>query len=88
MDEFFCSIGKKLAADIDVTSNPLLSKEISMNDDERTFNFRTINEREIQEAMSKMKLKKSFGNDSISGYSEECFSFNFQNSSANFQYFY
>ena len=32
MNKFFCSIGKKLVADIGVTSNPLLSYEISIND--------------------------------------------------------
>ena len=67
MNEFCCSIGKKLAADIEVTLNPLnLSKEININDGGRTFNFMAINEKEIQEAISKIKLKKSFGNDNIS----------------------
>ena len=68
MNEFFCSIGKKLTADIDVTSNPLLSKEISINDGGRTFNFKAINERAIQESFSKIKLKKIFGKDNISGF--------------------
>ena len=58
----------KLAADIDVTSNPLLSKEFSINDGERTFNFRAINEKDVLEAISKIKLKKSFGKDNTSGY--------------------
>ena len=68
MNEFFCSVGKKLAADIDVTPNPLLSGEFSINDGEKTFNIRAINEGDIQKAMAKIKIKKSFGNDNISGY--------------------
>lgn len=68
MNEFFCSVGKKLAADIDVTSNPLLSGEYNINDGEKTFNMRAINEEDIQKAMAKIKLKKSFGNDNVSGY--------------------
>ena len=68
MNEYFCSIGEKLAADIDVTSNPLLSNEIIINDGGRIFDFCSINERKIQEAISKINIKKSFGYDNISGY--------------------
>ena len=65
---YFCSIGEKLAADIVHTSNPLLSREISINGGGRIFDFREINERDIHGAMFRMKVKKSFGNDNISGY--------------------
>ena len=68
MNELFCSIGKKLAADIDFTSNLLPSKEIRINDVGRIFGFRAINEDDIKKAMSKIKLKKSFCNNNISGY--------------------
>ena len=68
MNEYFCSIGEKLAADIDVTSNPLLSNEIIINNGGRIFDFCSINERKIQEAISKSNIKKSFGYDNISGY--------------------
>ena len=68
MNQFFCSVGKTLAADIDVTHNPLLSGEFSINDGGKIFNFRAINEGDLQKAMAKMKIKKSFGNDNISGY--------------------
>ena len=68
MNQFFCSVGKTLAADIDVTPNPLLSGEFSINDGGKIFNFRAINEGDLQKAMAKMKIKKSFGNDNISGY--------------------
>ena len=68
MNQFFCSVGKTLAADIDVTPNPLLSGEFSINDGGKIFNFRAINEGDLQKAMAKMKIKKSFGIDNISGY--------------------
>ena len=68
MNEYFCSIGEKLAADIFHTPNPLLSREISINGGRRIFDFREINERDIHGAMFRMKVKKSFGNDNISGY--------------------
>ena len=68
MNEYFCSIGERLAADIVHTSNPLLSKEICINDDGRIFDFREINEGDIHQAVSRIKAKKSFGNDNISGY--------------------
>ena len=68
MNEYFFSIGEKLAADIAHTSNPLLSNEISVNGGGRIFDFREINERDIHDAMFKIKVKKNFGNDNISGY--------------------
>ena len=68
MNEYFCSIGEKLAADIVHTSNPLLSREISINGGRRIFDFREINEGDIHGAMFRMKVKKSFGNDNIPGY--------------------
>ena len=36
MNEFFCSVAKKLAAGIDVTQNPLLSGEFSIKDGGKT----------------------------------------------------
>ena len=68
MNEYFCSIGEKLAADIVHTSNPLLSRDICINGDGRFFDFGEINERDIHGAMFRMKIKKSFGDDNISGY--------------------
>ena len=68
MNEYFCSIGEKLAADIVHTLNPLLSREIGINGGRRIFDFREINERDIHGAMLRMKVKKSFGNDNISSY--------------------
>ena len=39
INELIYSIGKKLAADIDDTANSFLSKDISVNDGGRTFDF-------------------------------------------------
>ena len=68
MNEYFCSIGEKLAADIVHTSSPLLSKEININGDGRIFDFREITEGDIHEAICRIKVQKSFGKDSFSGY--------------------
>ena len=58
MNEYFCSIGETLAA--------FLSKEIGING--RIFDFREINDGDINEVIFRFKIKKSFGNDNISGY--------------------
>ena len=68
MNEYFCTIGEKLTAEHCSNFEPLLSKEISINGDGRIFDFREINEGDIHEAICRIKVKKSFGNDSISGY--------------------
>ena len=57
-----------LAADVVHTLNPLLSKEVCINGDGRIFDFREINEGDMHQAVSRIKVKKSFGNDNISGY--------------------
>ena len=67
MNEYFRSIGEKLAADIVHTLILLLSRVISINGDARIFDFREINERDIYEAMFRFKVKRSFSNDNISG---------------------
>ena len=51
MNEYFCSIGEKLAADIVHTSNTLLSREISIIGGGRIFDFREISEGDIHGAM-------------------------------------
>ena len=68
MNEYTCSIGEKVAADIVHTLNPLLSGEISIDGSGSIFDFREINERDNHGAMLRMKVKNSFGNDNISGY--------------------
>ena len=68
MNEFFCSIGKELLADIDATSKPPITKEFKINDGGRIFGFWAINKDDITEAMSKIKLKKIFVCDNITCY--------------------
>ena len=68
MNEYLCSIVEKLATDIVHTSNPFLSKEICINGDGRIFDFRKSNEGDIHQTVSRINVKKSFGNDNISGY--------------------
>ena len=62
MNEFFCSVGKALAAYIDVTPNPLLSGEFTIDDGGKTFSVRAICEGDMQRAMAKIEIKKGFGN--------------------------
>ena len=45
INDYFCSIGERLAADIFHISKSLLSKEICINGDWSIFDFREINER-------------------------------------------
>ena len=59
MNEYFCSIGEKLAADIVHTSTPFYLKElVSMAVGGRIFDIREINERDIHEAMFRIEVKK------------------------------
>ena len=58
VNEYLCPIGEKLAADIVHTSNPLLSRENSINGDGRILDFREKNKRDIHRAMFRMKVKK------------------------------
>ena len=68
MNNFFCTIGEKLANKIDAAPNPLLSGDFAGSDSSVRFQFRAIEVKEIREAIAKMKTSKSFGKDSISCY--------------------
>ena len=68
MNEYFCFIGEKLTAEYCSNFESLLSEEIRITGDGRIFDFREINEGDIHEAICRIKVKKSFGNDNISGY--------------------
>ena len=59
MNDFFCPIGEKLAADSIHTSNPLISEESCINGDGRIFDFREINEGDIHEAICRIEVKKA-----------------------------
>ena len=68
MNNFFCTIGEKLASKIDATPNPLLSGDYGDTNNNIGFRFRTIEVQEIRDALAKAKTSKSFGNDNISCY--------------------
>ena len=68
MNNFFCTIGEKLACKTDATPNPLLSGDYGDTNNNVGFRFRTIEVQEIRDALAKAKTSKSFGNDNISCY--------------------
>ena len=55
MNNFFCSIGKELAAKIDSVPNPLLTGKYEVNANKAKFIFRTIEVKEIRAAFTKIK---------------------------------
>ena len=68
MNNFFCTIGEKLASEIDAAPNPLLSGDYAGSDSSVRFQFRTIEVQEVRDAIAKTKTSKSFGKDNISCY--------------------
>ena len=68
MNQFFCSVGKDLASEIDDVPNPLLSGDYTINFQEKRFEFRAIQDQELRDAVGKLKNSKSFGNDNISSF--------------------
>ena len=68
MNNFFCTIGEKLASKIDAAPNPLLAGDYGGSDKSVRFQFRTIDVLEVRDAIAKTKTSKSFGKDSISCY--------------------
>ena len=68
MNDFFCTIGEKLASKIDAVPNPPLAGDYDGNDKSVRFQFTTTNVKEVRDASAKTKTSKSFGKDSISCY--------------------
>ena len=68
MNNFFCTIGRELADEIQPASNPLLSGEYEVNKDKAKFHFTAIELKDIRDAFAKVKTAKSFGTDNISSY--------------------
>ena len=68
MNKYFCSVGKDLAGKIDKSPNPLLSGDYDINPLKSTFPFNSIQVQHVGEALGKIKVSKSFGNDNISSY--------------------
>ena len=68
MNDYFCSIGKDLAEKIEYALNPLLSGDYNVNPEEKCFSFKTIDVRNIRDAIGKINTSKGFGTDNISIY--------------------
>ena len=68
MNNYFCSIGKDLANDIDPVPNPLLCGNYEVNYIKARFYFKAITIQDIRTAFAKIKTAMSFGTDCISSY--------------------
>ena len=68
MNQFFSSVGKDLASEIDDAPNRLLSGEYTVNSQEKRFKFREIQGQELRDAVGKLKYSKSFGDDKFSSF--------------------
>ena len=68
MNSFFCTIGEKLAGEIDAVPNPLLSGDATERNSNVKFRFGSITVKEIRDAIAKIKTTKGFGKDNISCY--------------------
>ena len=68
MNEYFCSVGKDLAEKIYYAPNLLLSGDHNVNPEEKCFRFKTINLRNIRDAIGRIKTSKGFSTANISSY--------------------
>ena len=63
MNDFFCSIGRKLSDDIPQQPNPLLSNEYNINEEGTSFQFKTIFSVSVENALKKVKTSFGFESD-------------------------
>ena len=68
MNDYFCSISKDLVEKIEYAPNPLLAGGNNMNPENKCFRFKTIDIRNIRDAIGKINKSKGFGTDNISSY--------------------
>ena len=68
MNEYFYSVGKDLAEKIEYAPNPLLLGDYDVNPEGKCFRSKTIDVRNIRDAIGKIKNSKGFGADNISSY--------------------
>ena len=68
MNKYFCSVGRDLAGKIDKSPNPLLSGDYDINPLKSTVTFNSIQVQHVGDALGKIKVSKSCGNDNISSY--------------------
>ena len=68
MNQFFCTVGKKLSNDIPETVNPLLKDEYIVNPQNATFSFIPVTPKQLIETMGKFKTSQGSGLDGISSF--------------------
>ena len=68
MNDFFCSVGKKLSDDKPQQPNPLLSNEYNINEEGTSFRFKTTYFVSVEKALKKMKTLFGFGSDGITSH--------------------
>ena len=68
MNNFFFTIGEKLASKIDAVPIPLLFGEATENNSSARFQFGSIAVKEIRDAIVSIKTTKGFGKSNISCY--------------------
>ena len=68
MNDFFCSIGKMLSDDIPQQPNPLLTNEYNINENDTSFQFKTVFSVSVEKALKKMKTSFGFGSDGIASH--------------------
>ena len=68
MNKYFCSVGKDLPEKIEYAPNPLLSGDYNVIPEEICFRFKTIDVRNIRDAIGKINISKGFGTNNISCY--------------------
>ena len=68
MNDHFCSVGKHFNKAIPFKSNLLLANKYPVNNNKSLFMFKTMDTRQIEQTVSKMKTSLGSGHDEISSY--------------------
>ena len=68
MNDYFCSVGKKLRDNIPPQPNPLLSNKYTINENTTNFEFNAIDATNAERAFAKMKKSLGFGSDGIASH--------------------
>ena len=68
MNDYFCSVGKKLRDNIPPQPNPLLSNKYTINENTTNFEFNAIDATNAERAFAKMKKSFGFGSDGIASH--------------------
>ena len=68
MNDFFCSIGKKLSDHIPQQPNPLLWNEYNINEEDTSFQFKSVFSVSVYKGLKKMKTSFGCGPEGIASY--------------------